>query len=94
MVETTHQIIAAAREHFGAPFGFISDRVNDYSADFKVYRAIDDSPDIQVMAVVAHRPMTQQVSGTECLMLKKTPFAAFPDLESAKAWVVEQMADK
>ncbi len=84
--DVIRRAIHSATIHYGNRFVYVSNRINDYSADFKAYRRIDESPEIQAMAVVAHRSSTHRISGSERLMLPETPYAVFDDLDSAIAW--------
>ncbi|MEZ4701293.1 MAG: hypothetical protein R2834_13230 [Rhodothermales bacterium] len=84
------ELIAA---RYQQPFGYISNRINDYSRDYGLYRLIKEkAPNLACIALVIDRPHARAMARIEQRVGNRSvPVEIFADLASAVAWTEEQV---
>jgi len=73
-------------------FGYISNRINSYSIDPKIYIETSKIENLVAFAVVSKNPIQISISEIEKIFLKK-PFKHFTDLEESIKWIKEKVED-
>ncbi|MCQ0112679.1 hypothetical protein SAMN04487906_1795 [Zhouia amylolytica] len=80
-------------EAFGKkPFGYISNRLNSYSLDPRIYSVTKMAPNLVAIAIVVKSPAQKMSAAVEKMFFDK-PFKYFESFEKAKAWMDHQIAN-
>ncbi|WP_179338412.1 hypothetical protein [Winogradskyella ludwigii] len=88
-LEHNETLLKVAESYFSnKPFVYISNRINSYSVDPKVYFKTEQIPTIKGLAVVTNNYQVKVNAKIEKMFFNK-PFEIFTELEDAVAWANE-----
>lgn len=73
-------------------FGYISNRINSYSIDPKIYFKISEADNLVAFAMVSNNQLHISNAEIEKIFLKK-PFKIFTDIDQAVIWIEKMVKE-